>query len=488
MPHKVGGQISVANPHLPEPDPANLCPDSSSKSTASVGQEGFAMAPETTDTTCCVVGGGPAGMMLGYLLARRGVPVTVMEKHNDFFRDFRGDTVHPSTLEVLKELGLLDEFLTLPHTKVDSLGVIIGGTAFDVVDFSHVPATCKFVALMPQWDFLNFLSRHAQRFPAFQLLMDHEATDLLRDGDRITGVVAKDNGREVQIRADLVVGCDGRHSITRRAAKLDIIEYGVPIDVLWFRISRNADDRGQLLGNVNYGKALILIDRSDYFQAGLIIAKGTFDEIKARGLEALRDDIRRIAPYLGERVNEIKNWDQIKILTVQINRLPRWYLPGLLCIGDAAHAMSPAGGVGINLAIQDAIATANLLTQPLLEGNLCASDLAAVQRRRELPSRITQTIQIVAHRGLAGVFKNPGQLHAPWQLKAATQIPGIQRAVGRAVGMGARPEHARDQDLARPQQSRVKRALFAGIGAAAAAVAISCLVWKAWNRSSEAAG
>jgi 2-polyprenyl-6-methoxyphenol hydroxylase-like FAD-dependent oxidoreductase len=446
------------------------------------------MAPETMNTTCCVVGGGPAGMMLGYLLARRGVAVTVMEKHNDFFRDFRGDTVHPSTLEVLKELGLLDQFLTLPHTKVDSLKLLIGDTAINVVDFSHVPATCKFVALMPQWDFLNFLSRHAQRFPAFQLLMDYEASDLIKDDGRIAGVVAQNKGREVQIRADLVVGCDGRHSTTRRAAKLDVIDYGVPMDVLWFRISRGSDDPGQLLGNVNYGKALILIDRSDYFQAGLIIAKGTYDEIKSRGLEALRNDVRRIAPYLGERVNEINNWDQIKILTVQINRLPRWYLPGLLCIGDAAHAMSPAGGVGINLAIQDAIATANLLTQPLLDGNLCLSDLAKVQRRREFPTRVTQTIQIAAHRGLAGVFKNPGPLRAPWQLKVATQIPGIQRLVGRAVGIGARAEHVRDRDLVRPSRSRMKRAIFAGIGAAAAAVAISCLAWRAWNKSPKAAG
>jgi 2-polyprenyl-6-methoxyphenol hydroxylase-like FAD-dependent oxidoreductase len=236
-------------------------------------------------------------MMLGYLLARRGVQVTVLEKHRDFFRDFRGDTVHPSTLEVLKELGLLKEFLDLPHEEVTSLGVIIGDSFFDVADFRHVPVTCKFVALMPQWDFLNFLSDHAKRFPSFQLLMEHEATDLIREGERITGVVAQHEGQAVRVHADLVVGCDGRHSITRRAAGMHVIEHGVPVDVLWFRISRKPDDPAQVLGNANYGKALILISRSDYFQAGLIIAKGSYDEIRAHGLDAFRAGIRKLAPY-----------------------------------------------------------------------------------------------------------------------------------------------------------------------------------------------
>src|SRR6266568_2006810 len=339
------------------------------------------MEREVLETACCVVGGGPAGMMLGYLLARRGVQVIVLEKHQDFFRDFRGDTVHPSTLEVLKELGLLKEFLDLPHEKVASLGGIIGEFLFEVADFRHVPVTCKYVALMPQWDFLNFLSGHAKKFPSFQLLMQHEATDIVRDGERIMGVVAQHEGREVQVRADLVVGCDGRHSLMRGAAGLKVIEHGVPINVLWFRINRKPDDSVQVLGNVNYGKALILINRSDYFQAGLIIAKGSYDEIKARGIDALRADISKIAPYLGERVNELHDWDQIKILTVQINRLQRWYRPGLLCIGDAAHAMSPAGGVGINLAIQDAVAAANLLTGPLQERCIPVAALAAVQKR-----------------------------------------------------------------------------------------------------------
>jgi 2-polyprenyl-6-methoxyphenol hydroxylase-like FAD-dependent oxidoreductase len=435
------------------------------------------MAAEIFETTCCVVGGGPAGMMLGYLLARRGVQVTVLEKHQDFFRDFRGDTVHPSTLEVLKELGLLQQFLELPHEEVTSLGVVIGGSFFGVADFRHVPVTCKFVALMPQWDFLNFLSGHAKTFPSFRLLMQHEATDLIRVGERIIGVVAQHEGQAVRVHADLVVGCDGRHSVTRRAAGMQVIEQGVPIDVLWFRISRKPDDPAQVMGSVNNGKALILINRSDYFQAGLIIAKGSYDQIRACGLDALRADIRGLAPYLGERVNELHDWEQVKILTVQINRLQRWYQAGLLCIGDAAHAMSPAGGVGINLAIQDAIATANLLTGPLQERFVPQAALAAVQKRRELPTRATQAIQTIAHRGLARVFETPGSIQAPWQLKVASRIPGIDRVMGYAVGIGMRPEHVREKTGARPRWPSVATAIFAGIGI----VSVAAGGWAAWK-------
>lgn len=440
------------------------------------------MAAEILETACCVVGGGPAGIMLGYLLARRGVQVTVLEKHKDFFRDFRGDTVHPSTLEVLSELGLLDEFLQLPHQQVESAGAVIGGVPFEVADFRHVPVTCKFVALMPQWDFLNFLADHARKLPSFQLLMQHEATALFNNGERVAGAVAQTESGEVQVHADLVVGCDGRHSITRRAAGLTVIEHGVPIDVLWFRISRKPGDPAQVLGNVNYGKALILINRSDYFQAGLIIPKGSFGAIQARGLDAFRADIRQLAPYLGERVNELRDWEQVKILTVQINRLRRWHRPGLLCIGDAAHAMSPAGGVGINLAIQDAVATANLLAGPLLEGCVAEAALAAVEQRRTFPTRVTQAIQAAAHRGFARVFENPGPIEAPWQLKAAVKIPGIHRALGYAVGVGVRPEHVREEAPAGPRRLRVPNAVFAGIGLLAATAACGWAVWKAWNR------
>src|SRR5262245_4243897 len=406
-------------------------------------------------------------MMLGYLLARQGVRVTVLEKHGDFIRDFRGDTVHPSTLEVLHELELLEDFLKLPHQKVTSAGGIVGDFPFQAADFRHVPAFCKFVALMPQWDFLNFLSDRAGVFPDFQLRLQHEAVDLIREVEKITGVIARGpEGRTVQIRANLVVGCDGRHSVIRRAAGLELREFGVPIDVLWFRISRKPEDPAQVLGNINYGKVLILINRCDYFQAGLIIPKGSFEAIKQRGLDEFRNSILQIAPYLDGRVDELRDWEQIKILTVRIDRLRRWYLPGLLCIGDAAHAMSPAGGVGINLAIQDAVAAANLLTASLQRGHVPEAALDAVQRRREFPAGITQAVQIGLHRGFARIFENPGPIKAPWQLKVAVRIPGVHRALGYAVGMGVRPEHVGSKSVpARRTRSLV--AVVIGLGAVA---------------------
>jgi 2-polyprenyl-6-methoxyphenol hydroxylase-like FAD-dependent oxidoreductase len=429
------------------------------------------MSNDVLKTTCCIVGGGPAGVMLGYLLARRGVKVTVLEKHQDFFRDFRGDTVHPSTLEVMHELGLLEDLLKVPHQKVTSVSASVGDYAFQVADVSHVPGCCQFVALMPQWDFLKFLSEKAGRFPNFELRMQHAAVDLIRDGARIAGVLARGpENSSVSIGADLVIGCDGRHSITRQAARLELREFGVPIDVLWFRISRKPFDPEQVFGSLNYGKGLVLINRGDYFQAGLIIRKGSFDEIKDGGLDALREIILRIAPFFGRRVEELREWDQIKLLTVQINRLQRWYREGLLCIGDAAHAMSPAGGVGINLAIQDAVATANLLTAALLRGSVGEAELASIQKRREFPTRVTQAIQVNIHNAFARVFEHPGPLKAPWQLKVAVRIPGIHRALGYMVGIGVRPEHVHG---AARRRSRISGSAFvigvaAGVAAAAA--------------------
>lgn len=431
------------------------------------------MASSPIETGCCIAGGGPAGMMLGYLLARRGVRVTVLERHPDFFRDFRGDTVHPSTLEVLGELGLLAEFLRLPHQRIESVGITIGDATFTVADFRHLPVRSKFVVLMPQWDFLDFLAGQARRLPGFQLLMNHAVVELTEDGGRITGVRAAGAGGEVEVRAELVVGCDGRHSVVRQAAGLELIDHGVPVDVLWFRLSRREGDPAQVLGQVNYGRALILINRSEYFQAGLIIPKGSLGELQAGGIERFRATLGLIAPWLSDRVGELRDWDQVKALSVQINRLRRWHRPGLLCIGDAAHAMSPAGGVGINLAIQDSVAAANLLAGPLLEGRLSDRDLAAVERRRRPPTVVIQAVQLAAHRGFARVFRETGPMRAPWPLHAVQAVPGIQRVAGYAVGIGPRPEHVRDAPGGAPS-GRLARA----VGIAAAAAVSGFVLWK----------
>ena len=408
--------------------------------------------------------------MLGYLLARTGVEVVVLEKHADFFRDFRGDTVHPSTLQVMHELGMLEEFLELPHQRLTSVTARVGDFDFHAAEFSRLPTRCKFVALMPQWDFLNFLSARAQRFPQFQLRKQCEAVNLLRDGETIVGVEAHSPDGPVQIHADLVVGCDGRHSTVRRAAGLEVQEFGVPIDVLWFRISRRAGDPEQLAGNINYGKALIVINRGDYSQAGLIIPKGSFEQIKRDGLDAFHGTIARIAPYLTDRVGELQSWDHVKLLTVQINRLRKWHRAGLLCIGDAAHAMSPAGGVGINLAIQDAVATANLLAEPLRRGPVAEAQLARVQERREFPTRVTQMLQVTAHNAFAQVFETSGPLEAPWQLKLVAEIPGRPWVMGYVVGVGVRPEHVKSAARYEPRQEWSLRKAAVSAGALLGAV------------------
>lgn len=382
-------------------------------------------------------------MMAGYLLARSGVRVAVLEKHKDFFRDFRGDTVHPSTLEIFHDLGLLEEFLKIPHQEMGVIGGRFGNYAFTGADFRHLPTRCKFIALMPQWDLLNFVAERGKQYPEFDLRMEHEATDLLTRDGKVIGVGAQTPSGRVEIEADLVIGCDGRHSLTRQAAGMRVRELGAPIDVLWFRISRKATDPEAALGNVNYGKALVLINRGDYFQSGLIIPKGSFEQLRADGLAAFQRIIASIAPFLGDRVSELENWEQVKLLTVQINRLERWHQPGLLCIGDAAHAMSPAGGVGINLAVQDAVAATNLLAKPLREGSVTDESLARVQKRREFPVRVTQRAQVFAHRGIAKLFRNTGPAHAAWQLKLIVHLPGFQRLLARAVGLGVRPEHVR---------------------------------------------
>lgn len=426
------------------------------------------MATGTVQTTCCIAGGGPAGIMLGYLLARKGVSVTVLEKHRDFLRDFRGDSVHPSTLDLMYELGLLKELLRVPHQELIRVSGVFGDYAFTAGDFRHLPTRCKFVALMPQSDFLDFLSAKAKQFANFDLRMEHEVVDVLRDDARICGVEVRTPDGSLRVRADLVVGCDGRHSTVRKAAGLEVLEFGVPIDVLWFRLSRLDRDPDQLLGNLNYGRALVLINRGSYFQAGLLIRKGSFEAMKDAGLDAFRRTLLQIAPYLGSRVDELNDWEQIKLLSVQLNRLRQWHRRGLLCIGDAAHAMSPAGGVGINLAIQDAVATANLLSDALRERRVTQDLLAQVQHRREFPTRVTQFLQANAHKLFERLFRTHGPLKAPWQLKLVMHIPGVHTLLALVVGVGVRPEHARE---AKPHPRRIGKRLAGiavGLGVAAA--------------------
>ena len=400
------------------------------------------MTRELREVQCCIAGGGPAGMMLGLLLARAGVRVLVLEKHADFLRDFRGDTIHPSTLEVIAELGLLEGLLSLPHQKVRKLSAMVGSTEITMADFTHLPTRCKFIAFMPQWDFLNFLAAHAARYPSFTLLMRTEAHDLIEEGGRIRGLRAKTTEGDLEVRADLVVAADGRHSDLRRAAGLAVEELGAPIDVLWFRMSRRATDPQETMGRFLAGAVFVMIQRGDYWQCGLVIAKGGFDRVQAAGLDAFRTRVRELAPFLGDRVNELADWEQVKLLTVRVDRLRHWYRPGLLCIGDAAHAMSPVGGVGINLAIQDAVAAANLLAAKLRDGDVTERDLEAVQQRRYFPTRVTQALQLaVQNRVIAptlGATTNPTP---PLVVRLFAQFAPLRRIPARIVGLGVRPEH-----------------------------------------------
>jgi len=394
---------------------------------------------------CCIAGGGPAGMMLGFLLARAGIEVVVLEKHADFLRDFRGDTIHPSTLEVMHELGLLDAFLKRPHSEVQQANGQIGTQPVHIADFSHLPTRCKFIAFMPQWDFLDFLAEEGKRFPFFRLEMESEVVDLLHEGERVVGVKVRTKSGERALRSDLVVAADGRHSIVRECAQLERLDLGAPIDALWLRLSKRQDDKAQVFGRLDTGRIFVMLDRGDYWQCAFVIRKGGYDELHQRGLESFRDEIARLAPFVRERVAELVSWDDIKLLTVAVDRLRRWYRPGLLCIGDAAHAMSPIGGVGINLAVQDAVAAANILVPHLRSaGAIGTEPLARVQRRRGLPTRLTQRLQLlIQDRVMTRVLASSGPLAVPLAIRLLQRWPILRRIPARLIGMGFRPEHVR---------------------------------------------
>ena len=407
------------------------------------------MANATIATQCCIAGGGPAGMMLGFLLARAGVRVAVLEKHADFFRDFRGDTVHPSTLELMAELGLLDEFLKLPHQKVETLTGQVGAEHIQMADFRHLPTHCKFIALMPQWDFLNFLAEHGKRYKTFDLRMQADATDLIEENGRVVGLVAKTPDGALAISADLVVGCDGRHSTVREKAGLEGDDYGAPMDVLWFRLPRKDSDSADTFGHIEAGKLMVMLDRGDYWQCAYVIPKGGIDSVKSAGLEAFRGRIVEMSAFLSDRVGELKNWDDVKLLSVTVDRLRKWWRPGLLCIGDAAHAMSPIGGVGINMAVQDAVAAANRLAGPLRARRVTDEDLQAIQQRRTLPVRFTQWLQLtIQRRIISRVLESQQRPKPPLFFKLFGIFPAWRGIPARLIGVGIRPEHVRTPEAA----------------------------------------
>jgi 2-polyprenyl-6-methoxyphenol hydroxylase-like FAD-dependent oxidoreductase len=395
-------------------------------------------------TRCCIVGGGPAGMMLGFLLARAGVDVVVLEKHKDFLRDFRGDTIHPSTLEVMHELGLLDEFLKLPHEKVHALAAQIGDERVTIAGFGHLPTRCKYVVFMPQWDFLNFLAERGRQYPGFDLRMEWEATDLVYEHDRIAGVRGTSPQGDFAVHADLVVGADGRQSVVRARAGLRVRDIGAPIDVLWMRLSRRPEDDQVTMGRVGAGGLFITLNRGTYWQCALVIAKGAAEAVRRQGIEAFRARVAAFAPHLRDRVHEIGSFDDVKLLSVAVDRLPTWYRDGLLCIGDAAHAMSPIGGVGINLAIQDAVAAANILGRPLRERAVGPEHLRAVQERRAFPARATQRMQVlIQERLLRRVLASTTPPRVPWALRLLLRCPFVRRIPGRLIAIGVRPEHVK---------------------------------------------
>jgi 2-polyprenyl-6-methoxyphenol hydroxylase-like FAD-dependent oxidoreductase len=386
---------------------------------------------------CVIAGCGPAGAVLGLLLARAGLRVTVVEKHGDFLRDFRGDTIHASTLTLLDELGLGDEFARLDKQRITEVRVAVGDREWSLADLRRIPGRHREIALMPQWDFLDFVTRHAAGYPEFRLLMETDATGLLVERGRVTGLTVAGG----VVPATLTVAADGRRSTVRRAAGLPVRAYDAPMDVLWFRLSRHGTDMASTGGRVAPGRVLIRIDRGDYWQVGYVIDKGGYDRLRAAGLDAFRTDLATLEPALADRVDELGSWTDVSVLEVKVDRLRRWHRPGLLCIGDAAHAMSPVGGVGINLAVQDAVATANLLVRPLRTGTLSERDLARVQRRRALPTAVTQAGQRAIHRRIVAPLLDGGAPPAP--VRALERFPRLQAIPAYLLAVGIRPEHVR---------------------------------------------
>jgi 2-polyprenyl-6-methoxyphenol hydroxylase-like FAD-dependent oxidoreductase len=405
---------------------------------------------DTINTTCCVVGGGPAGMMLGLLLARAGIQTTVLEKHGDFLRDFRGDTVHPSTLELLHELGVLEEFLKRPHSEVTEAGALIGDTFVQFADFSKVNAQCKFIAFMPQWEFLDFIAQQGKKYPTFNLMMNTEATELIEDGGRIVGVKAKSQTQgEIEVKATLTVAADGRASILREQAKMEVRDVGAPMDVLWMRLSKAENDPHETLGRIAAGIFFIMLNREDYWQCAYIIPKGALEKFKEEGLDSLKQKIMKVAPFLTNRIDELKSWDDIKLLTVKVDRLEDWNRGNsFLCIGDCAHAMSPVGGVGINLAVQDAVATANLLWKPLSDGTLTEQDVQKVEERRLYPTRMTQRLQVFIQKNIVKpALETKEQIKPPLPAKLFNLFPALRGVPATVMGIGFRPEHIHSPEV-----------------------------------------
>jgi len=400
-------------------------------------------------TNCCICGGGPAGMMLGLLLARAGIEVIVLEKHADFFRDFRGDTIHPSTIQLMHELGVLEDFLKVPHQEVKQMIAQFNGIDIKMADFTHLPVKKKVLGLMPQWDFLNFLFEQASQYPSFQLIREAKGFELIKTGNRFTGLKAQTPTGEIQIDANLIVGTDGRSSDIRRLAGLKVVDTGAPIDVLWFRIPKLTTDPQQTFGKFQNGRIMVLLDRADYWQCAYVIIKGDLEKIKTAGLAQFQEELAATSGFFGDRVKELDSWDHVKLLSVMIDHLEHWYTDGVLCIGDAAHAMSPVGGVGINLAIQDAVATANILYPALRYKQPIPNELLAkVQKRRAFPASVIQRVQVNIQKGMVAMKKNNGQQQKlPWMFKVIKTLPILSRALAYFVGIGVRPEHVKTPEV-----------------------------------------